>query len=123
MIAVQNHTTAMTDVCTNTQRLFDDSATVGAFLTGIVRCNCNHGDVMQEPIAGKPVQEYPPSSIMNALRQFAVADHSADLKVLIGNQVVRRDQRVCRLSGKIFTLPIDLEIGFCYLLTSFLAIG
>ena len=43
---------------------------------------------------------------MNALGQFAVLDQVADLKVFVGNQVVRRDQRVRRLSGEIFTLPL-----------------
>src|SRR5216684_6621303 len=33
MIEVQNHTTAMTDVRTNTQRLLHDGGTNGAFLT------------------------------------------------------------------------------------------
>jgi len=60
---------------------------------------------MQERVSGKPLQEDPQPAIMNALCQFAVADHIADLKVLIGNQVARRDQRVCLFAGKIFTLP------------------
>src|SRR5229473_49593 len=57
MIAVQNHTTAMTDVRTNTQRLLHDGGTNGAFLTGIVRWHGEDLDIMQEAIAGKPVQE------------------------------------------------------------------
>ena len=38
-----------------------------------------------------------------------VLDHVRYLQVFIGNQVVRRDQRVCRLPGKIFTLPTELS--------------
>ena len=110
MIAVQHNPASMADVCPNTEAFLDDRATVGAFLTGIVRCNCNDFDSMQEAIAGNPLQEYAPASVMNAFREFAVTDHIADLKVLIGNQVARRDQRVCLLSGKIFTLPLDLQM-------------
>jgi hypothetical protein len=91
VIAVQHHTTSMADMCPNRERLFDHRATVGAFLTGIVRWHGNDRDIMQEAVSGNPLQEYPPSGIMNALCQFAVADHIANLKVLVGNQVVRRD--------------------------------
>jgi|GEM_PF-812811 len=123
VIAIQNHATAMTDVCTDRERLLHDGATLAAFLTGVVGRHSDDGDIMQEPIAGKPLQKYPPSGVMNALCQFAVADHIADLKVLIGNQVARRDQRVCLLSGKIFALPLHFQmlLGQCF--AGFLSIG
>ena len=38
---------------------------------------------------------------MDALCQVMITNHIADLKVFIGNQVVRRDKRVCLLSGEI----------------------
>ena len=46
MIPVQYHATAMADVCPNAEAFLDDGATLTAFLTGIVRWDCNHGDVM-----------------------------------------------------------------------------
>src|SRR2546429_201652 len=98
LIAVQYHATAMTDMCSNTERLLNHSATVGAFLAGIVRWHGDDGDSMQEPIAGEPLQEDPPSCIMDGFSQLAITDHILDLKVFIGNQVVRRDKRVCHLS-------------------------
>src|SRR5260370_14227841 len=91
MIAIQNHATAMTDMCPNAERFVHDGATLAAFLTGVVRRHSDDGDIMQEPIAGKPLKKYPPTSIMNALCQLAVANHIANLKDLICNQVVRRD--------------------------------
>src|SRR5438876_503851 len=112
MIAVQNHTTAMTNVRTNTQRLLHDGGANGAFLTAIVRWHGDDRDIMQEAVTGKPLQEDSPTSVMNALRQFAVADHVGYLKVLIGNQVARRDQRVCLFAGKIFTLPLHFQMLF-----------
>src|SRR6266851_3885564 len=56
---------------------------------------------------------------MNALRQCAVADG----KVLIGNQVARRDQRVCLFAGKIFTLPLHFQMLFGQSLSGLLSIG
>ena len=100
----------------------DDGATIGAFLAGIVRRNCNHGDIMQEAVSCNPLQEDAPTSIMNALRQFAVTDHVANLKVLIGNQVARRDIRVCLLAGKIFTLPLDFQMLLRQSLSGFLPV-
>src|SRR5260370_11530404 len=116
MIAVQNHATAMTDMCPNAERFLHDGATLAAFLTGVVGWHSDDGDIMQEPIAGKPLQKYSPSGVMNALCQFAVADDIADLKGLIGNQVARRDQRGCMFGGKIFALPLDFQmlLGECF---------
>jgi hypothetical protein len=59
---------------------------------------------------------------MDRFGQFAVADHVADLKVFIGNQVVRRDQRVCLFPGKIFTLPLHFQMLLCQLLPGFLSV-
>jgi hypothetical protein len=65
---------------------------------------------MQEPIALDPLQEDPPSCVMDRFGKLAVLDHILELSVFIGNQVARRDQRVCHLSGKIFTLPLDFQM-------------
>ena len=68
LIPVQYHTASVTDVRTNTEAFLDDGGANGAFLTGIVRRNCNDFDIMQERISDKPLQEDAPTSIMNALR-------------------------------------------------------
>src|SRR5215469_5485116 len=60
---------------------------------------------------------------MNALRQFAVADQVRNLKVLIGNQVARRDQRVCLFAGKIFTLPRNFQMLLGQSLPGLFSIG
>src|SRR5258708_18306787 len=59
---------------------------------------------------------------MDTLGKVPVAVHSADVKVLIGNQVGRRDQRVCLLAGKVFTLPLHFQISFCQCLAGFFAV-
>ncbi len=53
---------------------------------------------------------------MDRFSQLAIAYHIAYLKVFIGNQVARRDIRVCHLSGKIFALPLNLQmlLGKCF---------
>ena len=51
-----------------------------------------------------------------------VLDQVANLKMLIGNQVARRDERACLFPGKVFTLPLDLQMRFGKLLTGLLAV-
>src|SRR5260370_4491524 len=77
---------------------------------------------MQEPIAGKPLQKDSPSCIMDRLGKLTVTDHILDLKVFIGNQVARRDERVCLLSGKILTLPLDFQMLLGQLLAGFISV-
>jgi hypothetical protein len=52
-----------------------------------------------------------------------VANHIGNLQVFKSNQVVRRDERVCRFSGKIFTLPLNLEIRLAQFLPGLYPIG
>src|SRR5713101_10146755 len=107
----------------HTQRLFHDGVALRALLAGEMGWDSQDLDSMHPAIVGKPVQEYPPASIMNAFCQSAVTDHVADLKVLIGNQVVRRDQRVCLFAGKIFTLPLHFQMLLCQSFPCSLSIG
>src|SRR5512146_607766 len=110
MITIKDHATRVTDVCPNAERFLDDRATVGTFLAGEMWRDCNHRDVMQECIAIDPLEENPPSCIMDRFGKLAVTDHVSDLKVFVGNQVARRDIHVCRLSGKILTLPLNFQM-------------
>lgn len=110
VIAIKHNPTARTDMCPNTEQLLDDGATVGTFLGGPMRRDCNHRNVVQECVAVDPLEEDPPSCIMDRLGKLAVTDHIPDLKVLIGNPVARRDIRVCLLSGKILTLPLNFQM-------------
>lgn len=110
MIAVQDYPATSTNMCSNTERFFDNRAAVGTFLGGPMRRNCNHRNVVQVCIAFDPLEKDSPSCIMDRFGKFAVTDHVSDLKVFIGNQVARRDIRVCRLSGKILTLPLNLQM-------------
>src|SRR5258708_8154760 len=119
MISIQNHTAPSTNMRPNTERLVHNRVAVGAFLAGVVRWDSDDRDLMQEPIAGKPLQENPPSCIMDRLGKLAVTDHVLNLKVFIGNQVARRDERVCLLSGKILTLPLNLQMLLGQLLAGF----
>jgi hypothetical protein len=102
----------MTEMGAHTECFHYACSTRTTVLTGILWRNGNHGDSMQRSIVGQPFEEQAPTSIMNAFCQLVVANHVADLKIFIGNQVVRRDERVCLFSGKIFTLPLDLQIAF-----------
>ena len=77
---------------------------------------------MHDAVGFHPVEELSPCRIMDTLGKFMVLDHIADLKVFIGNQVVRRDERACRFAGKIFTLPLHFQIGFGQALSGFLAV-
>jgi len=123
MIAIQNHTATSTDMRPNAERLLNNRVAIRTFLAGIVRWYGDDRDLMQEPIAGKPLQENSPSCIMDRLGKLPVADHILHLKVFMGNQVVRRDKRVCLLSGKILTLPLDFQMLLRQLLAGFLSMS
>ena len=78
--------------------------------------NRYNGNVMDMSIVGEPRQETAPGGITDALCQLPILNQVAYLEVFIGNQIVRCDERVCRLAGKIFTLPVDFQIRLCQLL-------
>ena len=78
---------------------------------------------MQHTIVVDPSQKATPRSITDALCERAVSDHVGYLEVFIGNQIVRANKRVCRLAGKIFTLPLNFEIGFGESLAGFLSVS
>jgi len=65
---------------------------------------------MQHSIVLDPEQEPAPTSIVNGLGEVMVLDHVTYFQVFVGNQIARADKRVCRLPGKIFTLPTDLQM-------------
>jgi hypothetical protein len=66
--------------------------------------------ILHNAIVANPLQEATPCRIADGLRKDVVLDHIGDLEIFKSNQVVRRDQRVCRFPSKIFTLPLNFEI-------------
>jgi len=123
VIAIENHTTPSTNMGPNAKRLVYNRVAIRTFLAGIVRWHSDDGDSMQEPIAGNPLQEHPPSGIMDRLGKLAISDHVLNLKVFIGNQVARRDERVCLRSSKIFTLPLNFQMLLGQLFSGFHTTG
>ena len=87
-----------------------------------MRWHGNHRDVMQRTIIVEPPQEETPSGVMDAFGKMSVFSHVPNLKLLICNQVLRRDERFCLLAGKIFTLPLHLQIAPCQCLSGLLAV-
>jgi len=63
------------------------------------------------PVVVEPPKEPTPRCIADALCQLPILDEVADLQVFVGNQIVRFDERACRLSGKVFTLPVYFQIS------------
>ncbi len=104
------------------QRLLDDLPTSGALLTGEMGSNDNDRNLMHHSIGGDPLKELPPGRVTDALGKGVIAHHVGNLEVFIGNQVVRRDERVRRFPSEIFTLPLDLEIALCEFLADLFAI-
>jgi len=103
------------------QRLLDDLPTPGALLTGEMGSNSNHRNMMHHSIGVDPLKELPPCHVADALGKAVIAYHVGNLEVFIGNQVVRRDERVRRFPSEIFTLPLDLEIALCEFLADLFA--
>ena len=77
---------------------------------------------MQRTIILEPAQEETPSGVMDAFGEMPVPDHIVYLKLLIGNQIARCDERVRLLAGEIFTLPLHFQIRFRQLLAGTLAV-
>ena len=77
---------------------------------------------MQCAIVVHPPDELSPASVMDTLGEMMVLDHVAYLEVLIGNQIVRCDQRVRSLAGEILTLPLHFQICFCQVRSLLLAV-
>jgi hypothetical protein len=122
MIAIEYNTATSANMRTNGQGLLDHSSACTAFLTGIVRWNGNHIDLMHMAIVLQPANEGSPTCIMDRFSQFAVTYHVSDLKVFIGNQVVRRDVRVCYFTSKILTLPLHFQMLLGQSFAGFLAV-
>ena len=94
------------------ERLLDDIPTSAAPLRRPVRLDRTDGYPMQRAIVPDPAQEGSPPGIMDGLGEMPVPDHVAYLQVFVGNQIVRGDKRACLLAGKVFALPLYLEIPF-----------
>ena len=65
--------------------------TARAVLARVVWRNRDHFYPMHHGVGLHPVQELSPCCIVETLGKFVVLDHVVDLKLFIGNQVVRRD--------------------------------
>src|SRR6266487_2444621 len=113
LISIQNQSAGGANVGTHTQTFLDTCSTFRAVLGGILCSNRNDGNIVHCSIILQPGHEDAPSCIMDRFGEFPVAHHVPDIQMFKSNQVVRRDKRVCLLSGKIFTLPLNFQISFC----------
>ena len=106
----------------HTQAFLDLCATARTDLTGEMRGHCQNRDGMYGSIRFHPGQKIAPACIMDTLGEMLVFHEIADLEVFKGNQIARGDERVRRLAGEIFTLPLNRERGFCQSLAGFFPI-
>ena len=111
-----------TDMGSGTQGLFDPGATFTTILAREMRRNRYDRNIVDRAIVLDPPEKATPRGITDGLGQVVVLDQIGDLEILVGNQVVRRDKRVCRFPSKIFTLPTDLEIRLAEFLPRLCAI-
>ncbi len=122
-IAIQHESTLQTAMRPFTQAFLDELSTPATLLTCPVGGHGDNGNRLDGSIIRDPVEEAPPRRIADGLCQRVILNHIGDLKVFKGNQVVRRDQRVCRFAGKIFTLPLHLEIRLAEFLPGFATVS
>src|SRR5712691_1424805 len=123
MISIEHQPTRRTDMRPLTQRFLYPLAASTTVLGGELWSHRYHRHVMHVPVVVEPPQEPSPRCIADGLRQLVVLDHIADLKVFIGNQIARCDQRVRTLAGEILTLPLDFQVRHGQSLASLFAIG
>ncbi len=122
VVPVQHQATGRTDMGAHAQALFDPRSTARAILGREARRHGYDGDTMQPAIIAYPTQEAVPARITDAFGKVMVLDQTSDVQVFKGDQIVRLDERTCRLRGEVFTLPLDLQMLFCQALDSFPAI-
>ena len=109
-------------MCPSRERLLDTLSTARTVLTRILWWDGDDWHIVHDAIGFHPSEELPPRSIMHALGKLVVLHQVADLKVFVGNQVVRRDERVRRFASEIFTLPLHFQRGFRQALSGLLAV-
>ena len=85
-------------MCPSRERFLDTLPTARTVLACILWWDGDDWHIMHDAVGLDPAEELPPCSIMNALGQFLVLNQIADRKMLVGNQVVRRDERVRRFA-------------------------
>jgi hypothetical protein len=96
--------------------------TARAILAGVLWWDGDDWYIVHDAIGFHTAEELSPGGIMDALGKLVVLDQVADLKMFVGNQVVRRDERVRRFACEIFTLPLHFQIGFGQALSGLLAV-
>ena len=94
------------------QALPDPLATARAILRREAWGDSRYRDTGYRPVVLQPAQELAPRRVADALCQLMVLDQIGNLEVFIGNQIVRFDQRTCRLGCEVFTLPGNPQIAF-----------
>ncbi len=100
----------------------DALSTARTVLTGVLWRNGDHLYSMHHAVGLHPVEELPPCCVMDTLGKLMILDQVADLKLFIGNQVVRRDKRVRCFPSEIFTLPLHFQVRFSQVLSGLLAV-
>ena len=110
LVSVQHQPTRRTDVRSDGEGLLDPCPTRGAVLGSSLRLDGDDWDSMQPPVVLHPPEKSPPPGIGYRFGKMPVPDHIAYLEVFIGNQIARCDERVRRLTGEIFTLPLYFQI-------------
>ena len=117
LIPIHDQPTAWTDMGADTERFGYPFRTAAAIseqattvLTGELWRHGQAGNGLHGGNVLHPPQEASPGGIVDGLRQVMILYQIADLQVFEGNQVARRDERACLLSGKVFTLPLDVQM-------------
>src|SRR5690349_13350777 len=112
MVPIQHQSTGRTDMGTSREAFPDPLATARTILAGEVRWRRYDGYTGNLPVIVEPAQKQPPTGIADTLGKVMVLDEVGNLQIFIGNQVVRRDERTCRLGGEVFTLPGNFQMTF-----------
>lgn len=103
-------------MCANTQGLLNKLPTLAAYLCRETRVHPNHLMSSILSFGFKNGEKRTPRGVHDGLRQVMVFHHVGDLKVFNDHAVIAFRIGFRRLEMMIAALPIDLEMGFRYVL-------
>ena len=111
MIPIHHPSAVWTAIDSNLQTYFHPPSTIRALLRSESGRNGHDHFAEHFSVVVHPGEKAAPSGIVDALGETMVFHHVFHLKLFVGDQVVRPNERTCSLCRKVFTLPTHFQVS------------